>query len=47
LSKDKIIEESLKPSTNWVEAGSGDMGKLYYEVLGWYVAGSGSRRVML
>lgn len=34
LTKEAITAESMKPSMNWVEAGSGDLGKLYVEVLG-------------
>jgi len=34
LTKDEIMQESMKNSTSWVEAGSGDQGKLYVEVLG-------------
>lgn len=37
MTKSQLIEESLKPSTNWVEAGSGHTGKMYLEILGWYV----------
>jgi len=34
MSKEKIVEESMKPSRHWVEAGSGDLGMVYLEVLG-------------
>lgn len=34
LSKVQLQEEALKPSTHWFEAGSGDMGKVYVEVIG-------------
>lgn len=34
MTGDKIFEESMKPSTNWIETGSGELGKLYVEVLG-------------
>lgn len=33
MTKEGIIEESMKPSTYWIEAGSGDVGKVYFEVL--------------
>lgn len=31
LTEKKINEEALKPSTNWVEASSGEVGKVYLE----------------
>lgn len=34
MTAEQIQEESMKPSTNFVEAGSGDLGKLYVEVIG-------------
>ena len=34
LTREQIEAEALKPSTRWVEAGSGDVGKLYFEVIG-------------
>jgi len=33
MTKEKIEEEHLKPSTKWVETGSGGAGRLYLEVL--------------
>jgi hypothetical protein len=33
MTKEQIYEDSMKPSKNWVEVGSGDLGKLYIEVL--------------
>jgi hypothetical protein len=34
LSSDDIYMESMMSSTNWVEAGSGDLGQVYVEILG-------------
>jgi hypothetical protein len=34
MTKEQIFEESMKPSTHWVEAGSGQLGRVYVEVLG-------------
>lgn len=34
LSHTEILRESVKPSENWIEAGSGSAGKLYFEILG-------------
>jgi hypothetical protein len=34
LSKQQIQQESQKQSTNWMKAGSGDIGFLYVEILG-------------
>lgn len=34
MTKEQLDIESKKPSTNWVQASSGDLGKLYLEVLG-------------
>lgn len=34
MTKENIDAESLKLSTNWIEVGNGDLGKLYVEVLG-------------
>jgi hypothetical protein len=34
MTKEQLIAESLKPSTHWVEAGSGHVGKLFVEILG-------------
>lgn len=34
MSDDQILEESMKPSTHWIEAGSGTLGKLFVEILG-------------
>ena len=33
LSKDEIFAETMKPSKEWVKAGSGTLGKLYLEIL--------------
>lgn len=30
---DQINEESMKPTTHWVEAGSGNLGRVYIEIL--------------
>jgi len=34
LTTDQIQTEAEKPSTHWIEAGSGSIGKLYFEVIG-------------
>jgi hypothetical protein len=34
MTREKIEVESLKSSTNWIEVGSGDLGRFYVEVLG-------------
>jgi hypothetical protein len=34
MSKEEIQKEALKESRAWIEAGSGDLGKLFVEVLG-------------
>ena len=34
MTEAEIDAESLKPSTKWIEAGSGDIGKLFVEVIG-------------
>jgi hypothetical protein len=34
LTEKEILEESLKPSTQWIEAGSGGVGKVFVEILG-------------
>jgi hypothetical protein len=34
MTTDQVVKESMKPSTHWVESGSGKLGKLYVEVLG-------------
>ena len=34
LSEKEIETESLKPSTHWVESGSGEHGKIYFEIIG-------------
>lgn len=34
LTDERIEREALKNSTFWTEAGSGDLGKLYFEVIG-------------
>jgi len=36
MTKEQIVEESMKPSTQWIEAGSGSIGKVYFEVLSAY-----------
>ena len=33
LSEEEIQAEALKPSHNWVDLGSGSLGKLYVEVI--------------
>jgi len=33
MTKEQIVEESLKPSKKWVNAGHGTMGKIYVEIL--------------
>lgn len=33
MTTDQIKEEAMKPSTHWVEAGSGSLGKVYIEIL--------------
>jgi hypothetical protein len=33
LTEDQIEKEAMKPSTKWVEAGSGSLGKVYFEIL--------------
>ncbi len=34
MTEAELETESLKPSTKWIEAGSGELGKLFVEVLG-------------
>lgn len=34
MTKAQIQEEALKPSTNWIEAGHGEVGTLYLEIIG-------------
>jgi len=34
MTKDQIRKEAMKPSTHWVEAGSGTIGRVYIEVIG-------------
>ena len=34
MSRDALHEESLKPSRKWVEAGYGNMGTVYVEIIG-------------
>jgi len=34
MTKEQIEEESLKPSLNWIDAGSGPLGRLFIEVIG-------------
>lgn len=34
MTTEQIHAEALKPSTHWVQASSGDIGKLYLEVIG-------------
>ena len=34
MTKDQIEAESLKESTQWVDAGSGQLGRIFVEVLG-------------
>lgn len=34
MTKELLRNEALKPSTAWVEAGQGDLGKLYFEIIG-------------
>lgn len=33
MTQDEVYEEALKPSKKWVEAGNGDIGKVYVEVI--------------
>jgi hypothetical protein len=33
LTEEQIEKEAMKPSTKWVEAGSGSLGKVYFEIL--------------
>lgn len=33
MTKEQILEDSMAPSKNWVEVGSGNLGRLYIEVL--------------
>lgn len=34
MSKEDIHQEAMKPTTHWVESGSGRIGRIYLEVLG-------------
>jgi hypothetical protein len=34
LSKEELSAEAFKPSKKWVEAGVGDVGRIYVEVIG-------------
>ena len=34
MTRENLHEEALKPSKTWIEAGSGNLGKLYVEVIG-------------
>jgi len=34
LTSEQLQAEALKDSTNWVQAGSGDLGTLYFELIG-------------
>lgn len=34
LTKEEIHTEAMKPSKNWTEAGSGEMGTVFLELLG-------------
>jgi hypothetical protein len=34
MTASEIDDESLRPSTKWIEAGSGDLGKLFVEIIG-------------
>mmetsp|Transcript_11555 Transcript_11555/g.25337 ORF Transcript_11555/g.25337 Transcript_11555/m.25337 type:complete len:715 (+) Transcript_11555:140-2284(+) len=34
LTKEKIEEESMRPSDNWTDIGSGTLGKIFVEILG-------------
>jgi hypothetical protein len=34
MTKEQINDESMKHSTNWLEAGSGSLGRLYFELIG-------------
>jgi len=34
MPSEQIQEEALQKSTNWVQAGSGDLGTVYFEVIG-------------
>jgi len=34
MTEAELDAESLKPSSKWIEVGSGDLGKLYVEVIG-------------
>lgn len=33
MTKSQIRQEALQPSTNWIEAGSGSIGRVYVEVI--------------
>lgn len=33
MTQQQVYEEALKPSKKWVEAGNGDVGKIYLEIL--------------
>ena len=33
MSKEQINKEALKPSTRWISAGSGTLGRLFFEVI--------------
>mmetsp|Transcript_37627 Transcript_37627/g.76561 ORF Transcript_37627/g.76561 Transcript_37627/m.76561 type:complete len:361 (+) Transcript_37627:1892-2974(+) len=34
MTKEALLEESMKPSQHWVDVGSGNLGKLYLEIIG-------------
>jgi hypothetical protein len=34
MTKNQIEQEAMKPSTYWIEAGNGSIGKLYLEIMG-------------
>jgi hypothetical protein len=34
LTKMEVEKEAMKPSTQWIEAGSGSLGKIYVEIIG-------------
>lgn len=34
MTTSEIDNESLRPSTKWIEAGSGELGKLFVEIIG-------------
>jgi hypothetical protein len=34
LTKDQLHDEALKPSTKWIQAGHGDVGRVFVEIIG-------------